>query len=225
MRLTPRDAVVLKDLGLSHCLARDQLLRLGHFHSITRVNTRMRDLAGQGFVSRLTTPFYGQSIYTLGQRGLDVVGERIARLVRRRAESPRFLQHALAVTEVRIALVRKYNAEWRFEQQLWRRLPEAHGCELRPDGLLLTSIATFVEVDLGNAAPAKFREKLTGYELLAATTSSSELYGFAKFQLLTVTTAPLRARHLQRLTPPTTGFEHRVRTFEEVGVAPIASWS
>lgn len=225
MRLTRRDHSLIRDLALSHVLTRDQILGLGYFSSITRVNTRMRSLVSLGLVKGLRTPFHQQRLYVAGNKASEVVESRIERLLSSRAESPRFLQHALAVTNVRVALLKRGEGEWRFEQQLWRKTVSPRSFEVRPDGLFLGKSPIFIEVDMGHVAPAKFKEKLLGYRELALSGSCESLYGFSTFRLLTVTSGSRRARHLRRLLPQNAGFEFMTQTFEEVGAAPIAPWS
>lgn len=225
MRITKRDVTILRDLALSHALTRDQLIRLGYFGSIVRTNTRLRELIAGGWAYRLSTPFFQQSIFSVTKQATEVVGDRISPLVRGRSTSPRFLQHALMVTESRLALTEAQGGTWYFEQQLWRRLSQGSGREVRPDGLLLSTVASLVEVDLGHIAPSKFRDKLLAYQELALTGQCVDLYGFDRFALLTLTTGKTRARHLNRLTPSNAGFNHKVLTFAEIGVALSNPWS
>lgn len=225
MRITPRDVRLVKDIALSHVLSRDQILELGYFGSATRANTRLRELAGLQLVKRFETPFHAQGLHIPGPKAGDVVDARIGNLLDSRAGSPRFLQHALSVTNVRIALGRKTEGLWRFEQQLWRNHEGDLPFEARPDGLFLASTPIFIEVDLGHVAPSKFKDKLKGYQRLAQSGSCEALYGFRTFNLLTVTTGSLRARHLRRLLPREAGFDLLVQTFAEVGAATTSSWS
>lgn len=221
MKLTRRDIAVLSDLVLSHVLSRDQLIELGYFGSVCRTNTRMKSLVAEGFAKRLSTPFFGQGLYLAAKGSCEIVGDRVSTLLASRSGSPRFIQHALATTETRIALIKKSGGEWRFEQQLWRQVGRH---EVRPDGLLLASTPTFVEVDMGHVAPSKFKAKLTGYQVLAMEGTCQALYGFPTFRLLTVTTGDLRARHLRHLVSEL-DFEHRVQTFSDLGVAQTPHWS
>lgn len=225
MRLTKRDLTILRDIALSHLLSRDQLMSLGYFNSITRVNTRLRELIRAGLVKRLETPFFGQGLYTVTKQASEVVGERISPFIEGRSSSPRFIQHALAVTNVRIALCQRSAGTWRFEQQLWRKLSGQQPAGLRPDGLLVAKTPIFVEVDMGHVALSRFKEKLISYSTLAKSDSTSDLYGFDTFRLLTVTTGNLRSRHLRRLRPSEAGFDYMVQTFEELGLTPPYHWS
>jgi hypothetical protein len=225
VRVTERDIRLVRDLALSHVLSRDQILALGYFSSVTRANTRLRELAKIGLVRRLETPFFCQSLYAATKCAGEVVGPQVARLLKVRAPSPRFVQHALAVTEVRLVLRRLAEGEWRFEQQLWRSLEGSPKREIRPDGLYLASHASFVEVDLGHVSLSKFREKLLSYRALAHSGACRNLYRFDSFRVLVVTTGPLRSRHLRRQLPPDPGFELLMRTFSDLGAALISSWS
>lgn len=225
MRVTKRDVSLMRDLALSHVMSRDQIIEVGYFDSVTRVNTRLRELMEVGLVVRLETPFHRQSLYIASKRASDVLGERISPLILNRAPSPRFVQHALAVTNVRLALLKKSAGQWRFEQQLWRKLPGRNTAEIRPDGLHLGKVPIFVEVDMGHVAPSKFKEKLVGYCSLATSAQCQSLYGFEKFCVLTVTTGTLRAGHLANLLPPDAGFSFLAKTFEEVGAISVSSWS
>lgn len=225
MRLTRRDVALVRDVSLSHLLARDQIIALGYFNSISRANGRLLLLIRHGFIRRLDTPFFAQSLYASASLAREVVGERISPLLASRASSPRFVAHALSCTNVRIALQRAGTGEWRFEQQLWRTLSNHESHQLKPDGLFLAKVPVFVEVDMGHVAPSKFRSKLLGYRALALSSQCQALYGFPGFRLLIVTSGSLRARHLRRLVPPDPGFECLIQTFEEVGAKHVTAWS
>lgn len=222
MRLTCRDHELLRDMAFSHALSRDQMIALGYFQSITRVNTRIRQLAGIGLVRRLDTPFFSQSLYGVAPKAAELLDARLSRLIAARDASPRFLRHALTATDVRIALTRRSNAAWRFEQQLWRKVDEY---EVRPDGLLEAAIPVFIEIDLGHVSLPKFKSKLLGYRALALSGQCASLYGFSDFRLLAVTTGRLRSRHLSRQMPADPGFEFLVQTYAELGLAPTNPWS
>jgi len=228
VQLTNRDLQVLKDMALSHVLSRDQILELGYFSTVTRVNTRLRELMGIGLVKRLETPFFSQSLYMASAAATDVIGERIAPLLASRSGSPRFLQHALCVTNARIRLLRKGASAWRFEQQLRATFGVAgKPMEVRPDGLALFPEMGLlaVEVDLGHVNPAKFTEKLRAYEAFNATGECERAWGESSFRLLTLTTGSLRAKHLARCLPTGLSLTHDVLTFDQFGVQAASNWS
>lgn len=227
MRLTERDVRLLRDLALSHVLSRDQVIDLGYYGSITRANTRLRELCDLGLASRIATPFFAQSLYVATRKAGQVVGERIANLIAGRAQSPRFLQHALVLTNVRIELVKRGATAWRFEQQI--RVPFTYGgreYQVRPDGMaVMPDSLLLVEADLGHVAPAKFKEKLMALDAFVASGECQRLWKQERPSLLTLTTGRLRAAHLRRLAPAQPMFEYACQTFSECGVKSVGGWS
>lgn len=223
MRFTERDITLVRDIALSHVVSRDQLIELGYMTSVTRCNTRLRELAAVNAVRQISTPFHAQSLYIAGSLAGELCGERIERLLADRVGSPRFVRHALSTTNVRIALQKRGGSGWRFEQQLWRTVSKH---EIRPDGLMvLKGSPTFIEVDLGHVSGPKFTEKLNGYSLLADGSTCADLYGFTTSRLLIVTTSLRRARHLRALTSDHSRLECLVTTFEELGAPSVGCWS
>lgn len=168
-----------------------------------------------------------QALYMAGKGASEVVGERLAPLAASRVGSPRFVRHALFATNIRIALMRKGATTWRFEQQC--RNAFLHGgrdWEVRPDGLALSSTGPIaVEADLGNVDPAKFREKLRGYEAFAASGECARAWGQDTFSLLVVTPSPARAARLARLLPDPGGFGIVCRSHDQLGIPLPGAWS
>lgn len=227
MRVTERDIRLVKDMALSHVLSRDQLIALGYFSSVTRANTRTRLLRNLGLITIINTPYFGQSLYTVGAKAKELVGDRIAPIIAARSPSPRFLQHALSLTNVRVALLSRGATAWRFEQQLRTTFRFAgRDYDVRPDGMAVTPKGLIaVEADLGHVAPAKFREKLRAYDAFVASGECQRCWHEETFRLLTVTTAKLRASRLSRLTPPRSAFEHLCQTYDQIGVTLAGGWS
>jgi hypothetical protein len=226
VRLTSRDIRLIKDVALSQLLSRDQIIRLGYFTSVTRANTRLRSLRAEGYLSLLTTPYFWQFLYAPGKRATTVVGERISALLADRAKTPRFIQHSLAVTDVRIALARLGATDWRFEAQ--SRHPFLQGSsiiEIRPDGLVHWPGQTAIEVDMGHVDPKKFSEKLRAYAVFVASGELQRVWGADSLTLLTVTTGNLRKSRLLRLVAGNASFGIRFETFEELGISRVGGWS
>ena len=218
---------LLRDMALSHVLSRDQMLSLGYFGSLTRVNTRLRELERERFVRRLETPFFAQSLYVVGKSAESLLGERILPLTVRRAESPRFLQHALCITNVRIALLTRGARSWKFEQQLRATFDfQGKRYEARPDGLaVMPSGPVLIEADLGHVAPAKFRDKLKGYEAYALSGEARRQLGAPHFKVLAITTGKLRAARLTRQCPANTHFDFACIHASDIGISFAGSWS
>lgn len=227
MKLTDRDVIVIRDLALSHVLSRDQVLALHYFTSVTRANTRLRQLAAIRLVRQIETPFFGQSLYAVGSKAVEILGPRLGAMVSARAESPRFLQHALFTTNVRIELMSRGSTGWRYEQQLRASFDfNGKSYEVRPDGLaLMPSCPTAIEVDLGHVAALKFQSKLVAYDAFVRSGQAQRQWSLPTFRLLTLTTAKQRATHLYNLMPENPAFDFLCVPFDELGVPRIGAWS
>ncbi len=227
MRITERDIRMLRDLTLSHVLARDSFLELGYFSSVTRVNSRLRALRSAGLVKRLDTTFFDQSLYIADRKAGQIIGEKVSHLLQHRQASPRYLQHALAVTNTRIALVRKGASAWRFEQQVSHGFSFAgRSLQVRPDGLVIVAKGLVaIEVDLGHVAPEKFAEKLRAYDAFVVSGECNRLWNHPSFSLLTMTTGSVRASRLARLVPADAQYTFECRTFDQLGISSPGSWS
>lgn len=227
MRITKRDVRLLRDMALSHVLSRDQVISLGYFATVTRANSRLRELSVVGVVRRIATPFFAQGLYVTGRSADSIVGERIGQLLRHRSHSPRFLQHALATTEVRMALLKRGADHWYYEQQV--QVPFRFAGKdyiVKPDGLMATpSGLVAVEVDLGHVAPSKFRQKLLSYDAFVNSGECKRMWRSPSFSLLVVTTGSLRASRLARLCPTNPSFELVARPHDDLAIPFPGGWS
>jgi hypothetical protein len=208
-------------------MTRDQIIREGIFNSVTRVNTRLRQLIGLGLARRLETPFFSQSIYCVTPKSADYLGERVGPLVAGRIGSPRYIQHALMTNETRLEMKRRGMTQWRFEQQLWKTF-EFNGrkYQIKPDGLaVLPDKHILVEVDLGHAATKKYAEKLVGFDAFVASGLCKSSWQVETLRVLTLTTSERRCQTLKSLTPKNSRFMHFVLTFEQFNVPLIGAWS
>lgn len=218
MILTPRDVKLVKDVCLSTVLSRSQILSLGYFNSVSRCNKRLKQLADSGYLRALPIPT-GQFAYYAGPAAKRVVGDKIASFLSSRKPSPRHVCHALAATDIRIALAACGYPEWRFEAQLrhsflwggvWR--------EARPDGLAVSpSRVLFVEADLGSVSLKRYAKKLEVYGLYFRSGVFAETFQFSTLCLLTVCSDADRKRRISRL--PVSSISHEVSTFLELGIA------
>lgn len=228
MRITSRDVRLIKDIALSHLLSRDQIIELGYFGSVTRANTRIRELTKLGMLGKLTTPFFSQTLYAARPKASEIVGVQIAQLINARKQPPRFVQHALSVTNARIYLLGHGASNWRFEQQLRASFDFAGRVfEVRPDGMAVFEGKGLlaVEVDLGHVSIDKFSQKLRAFESFVASGECKRNWGQDSFRLLTLTTGSLRASKLSRLSRPITQFEHVCQPLDHFGIKPVGSWS
>jgi hypothetical protein len=226
VKVQSRDVRLVREIALSHVMSRDQIMAR-YFGSVTRTNTRLRELAAIGLVRKLTTPFFSQSLYMAGSTALEVAGLHISPLLAARTGTPRFIQHALTVTNVRIALLNQGAQAWKFEQQL-RTTFQFRGrtFDVRPDGLAyLRNVPTFIEVDMGHVSLPKFTEKLRGYEALSTSGTFTKLFNDSSFKLLVLTISEQRASSLMRLALPSRCFEYLCVPFADLGIPHVGAWS
>ncbi|MBS1702865.1 MAG: replication-relaxation family protein [Armatimonadetes bacterium] len=225
MKLTERDVRLVRDVALSGVLCRSQVVRLGYFSSVSRANRRLRALCGEGMLKPVDTPFHARRLYVPGLAAVSVLGDEVARLVSHRSGTPRFLQHALAVTELRIGLA-DADRKWRFEGQARHRFAfgkREH--DLRPDGLLLSeSGAMFVEADLGHVSLPRFARRFEGYRAYFGGGSFASVYGSRKHRILVVTTGELRRSHVSKAAKDA-GVDADVTTFAALGIPVLGGWS
>lgn len=227
MKLTDRDIRLVRDVCISHVLSRDQILALNYFSSISRANRRLSLLVQDRYLKVHDVPFQHQRLFIAGPKASDIVGSRIASLVRSRAGTPRFLQHALAVTNVRIAITENEVSEWRFEAQI--RDQFVHGSrrfQIRPDGALLTESAIqFIEADLGHVSSSKFAEKISGYYRYLESGRFQTVYGHRVGTVLVITTGKLRLFHLISVISASRRACFEFKTYEELSTATFGGWS
>ena len=226
IEITDRDVRIVKDIALSHVQSSSQTLAL-YFSSVTRTNTRLRELRELGLLRKLDTPFFSQSLHMAGPEAQEIVGDRISPLLAARTPSPRFLQHALTVTNARLNLFKRGAREWKFEPQLRTKFRYmGKEFEVRPDGLAVhaASVAV-VEVDLGHVAPTKFLAKLQAFDAFIGSGACKAAWGVSTFTVLTLTTGPRRQGRLKALLPSGCRFAYKVSTLDEFGVQAPGNWS
>lgn len=227
MMATGRDVRLVKDVALSHVLSRDQIIALGYFDSVNRANRRLSGLLRERFLKALDTPYHSQRLYIAGENASGVVGERIAHMLSARTPSPRFLQHSLAVTNVRAALLKRGWTDWRFEQQIRDSVAVRDKIyEIRADGLINSpSGPIFIEADLGHVSRLNFGRKVEGYEKYASTGRHAVAFRGEVVRVLVVTTGQLRLAHLKESCKNSSYVSFKFMTFEELGASMPGGWS
>jgi hypothetical protein len=180
--LTPDELAILKSLSLVRLATARQLERL-HFAIGDRGRQRRRTLQAmtdRRLIARLDRLIGGRKAGSSGYLyALDIAGQRVLEHLGgqsvRRPTTPGgpFIRHALAVTELYVALV---EAERRGETELltfeaepasWRRHPGPGGgtVTLKPDAYVRLGSGSFIdhwfiEVDRGTEAPATLNRKI-----------------------------------------------------------------
>ncbi len=225
--ITARDIKLVKDVALSHVLSRDQVIALGYFESVNRANRRLAALVKERSLRVITTPFHSQRLYAAGEKAHEVVGEKIARILGNRSSSPRFLQHSLAVTNVRIALLKRGWSDWRFEQQIRDSvMMDGKTYEIRADGLVASPVGlVFIEADLGHVSRRNFSRKVEAFDQYAKSGRHKQVFKMESLRVLVITTGHLRKTHLKDFTKNSNSFTSSFMTFNDLGVDVPGGWS
>lgn len=257
MRLEERDRELLCDLFWQRAMSRSQLQRL-YFSSLVRANARLRLLFDHGFVTRYflpAAPYGAQAVYSLGKaavptvaRALELEEDEVKRQCRF-SGTPTFLEHTLAVVEVRLALQEAAQQAPHLEFDLW--VPEPlcrHEYEVepvgglgawrkevfKPDGFARLRrredgayLSLFLEVDLGHTSARQFAGKVAMHGKYLRQGLFREIYGTDTFQTLVVTTGPRRVGNLLALCREMESDGFRFTTFEALEAeGPLAAtWS
>lgn len=226
MRLTDRDIRLVKETLLSQVVARSQYVALKYFGSNSRCTDRLRVLCAASYLKALSTPYFGQYMYIAGPRAKEIAGERLISLLATRPPTPRHVQHCLAVTDVRCALVKAGAICWRFEPQViqsfeWQRKIY----QVRPDGFVERhGIPTFLEVDLCHTGLPRFSEQLQSYASFLRSGVFTQTYEAERFEVLTVTSSQTRKVRMVEAAR-SIGTPMTCLLFEELGVRTPGGWS
>jgi hypothetical protein len=231
MRLEERDRELLCDLFLHRAMARGQIQAL-YFSSLGRCNARMRQLFDHGFVRRYyhpAAPYGAQAVYLVGKSVIPIVARRlemelpeVARQARS-SRTPTFIEHTLAIVDVRIAFAKAVKENPEFEMERWLGEPLCrHEYEIRseggawkkevfkPDAFIRLHrkdtgehsneyLNYFVEVDLGHTSSRQFLEKAWMYQRYRESGLFKATYGCDEFSLLVVTIGKRRLQNLKSL--------------------------
>lgn len=229
MRLEERDEELLCDLFWQRAMSRSQLQAL-YFGSVGRCNARLRLLFDHHFVTRYylpAAPFGAQAVYGLGRAGAPIVARRLemelleVKRVVKHSHTPTFLEHTLAIVDVRLALQRAIEGREDVEIERWLAEPLCrHEYDIRstqgagrwqkevfkPDGFVRfyhrpsqRDVNYFLEVDLGHTSSRQFAGKIMMHRRYKESGLFRELYGGESFRTLVVTTGPRRVGNLVEL--------------------------
>ncbi len=179
-------------------------------------------LTTNNYVKALDVAFYGQRLYVVGPKAKDFLGEKILHILCNRSMTPRFLQHSISVTNVRIALLSHGFSDWRFEQQIRDSIQlEGRLVEIRPDGLVEGKEGpVFIEVDLGNVSLPSFSRKVLAFEQYLRSGRLGQ-----NVKVLIVTTGKLRKRHLETCVTRKSARAFVIETFDAIGCESPGGWS
>lgn len=227
MRLTERDVEILKAVHDYRVLRGDQIQTL-FFGCQSTASYRLSRLYQHGFLDRHFLPTLGglassPILYTLGKRGTDVLRqvldcgtEGIMRRLGGKELSPMFLEHVLAINDVRIAVTvaareNGYVLEtWLDDAQLKAdydrvTIVTANGrkreVSLIPDSYFVLQVphgraCFFLEVDRGTMTVSRFQDKVKAYMAYIASGQYERRYGTRSLRVLTAALGPSRVARL-----------------------------
>ena len=238
MRLTGRDRQIIEAVYTYRVLSREQIQR-SFCPSQRTANRVLSRLYHHGFLERrfLPTEFgqgYNQALYLLGERGADLLAatsgedrDAILWTPEHNEIGPLFLEHTLAVNDVRIA-VTLAAAQKGFALTDWIDEPTLKSQEMKdyvmavwkdsrgetrkrriavvPDGYFVITLGGkkkahfFLEVDRATEANRRFADKVRAYLAYTESGKYQERYQTRSLRILTVTTGEKRLQNLKETT-------------------------
>lgn len=223
-----RDRHLLRELGTTRVIDREQAQVVAGFHSVRRANDRLLALTRAGMLRRIfiANPAVGQkALYTLSPKGAALVGARLPGLPLRQSRfgaSP-FLLHRLAVNEFYLTV--KYRALPKPDMRLARwisfREPLTPAIPLTPDGYFEivdggTERAMFLEADLGSESSLVWQKKAQFYVQMALSDACNQLFRQPQFRVLIIATTDRRLVHIRSAVAKFTDKIFWLSTFDEI---------
>jgi hypothetical protein len=231
MHLTARDMGVILAVRDCRVLRRDQIQRL-YFPSQNTANYRLQRLYQHGFLERRWRPVEfgegtGQALYLLGRRAIELLAQRaigVERLTRRRGASHTlrspFLQHTLAVNDVRVAFSlcaqhKGYGIEkWVTEDGLKAGTEyiysgitygTSHQGAIIADAYFVMHLGDrrahfLLEVDRATETSRRWVRRVGAYLAFTASGEYTRRFGTTSLRILVVTTTSQRLLNLKRAT-------------------------
>ena len=205
-----RDRHLLKELAMLRVIDREQAKIVGAFGSTTRVNTRLLALTKEGLLRRF---FLGASegnkkaVYGLSAKGAALIGTT-PRGLRRPNDAllvaDFFVLHQLAINDIYCELKRATaNPGISFVRWLSFHEPLTQSLRLIPDayfelGTATTTIAAFLEVDLGHERLMVWTGKIRSYLQFALSGDYEPTFGQKQFRVLVVANSERRLLSLRK---------------------------
>lgn len=218
LALQERDRQILQGVYKYRLLSRKQIQSLFGFGSLTRVNTRLRQLFDAKLLDRIFTPvFWGspEAYYCLGIRGAEFIAENakedIFEIKRKRRQilktSSLFLKHQIAVNEVRIAFELIFNNFPDFQLQFQTdniQIISNRGKVFIPDGYMVflyqgRIFALFLEIDLGTETLNRIQEKAETYLAFGLSGEYQRQFGNKYFRVLFICSSLERLKNIKRV--------------------------
>ncbi len=254
MVFTERDGEILRQIHVYRLLTREQVERLvfppadlhGRFTRTDRARTRLRLLYHHGYVDRIPMPvgngaWSWRPVYRLARKGAQVIAaeQRVTEpnphywgkhddvQYRRTKASTQFLEHTLAINDVRIMVMRSAQAKgWTVEKWLSEHdlramaksggLSVTHGTERTmdsravPDAYFVLRAGDkcahfFLEVDRATMSATRWQGRVRAFLDYVNSGRYEQQFGTYSLRILTVTTTRKRLGNLQGTTARVAG--------------------
>ncbi|MBM3708371.1 MAG: hypothetical protein FJW69_08575 [Actinobacteria bacterium] len=232
MWLTDRDKRIIEDVYQLRFLTRDQIKQLEFEDgSMTACQRRLSLLYHNKYLSAVHKPIltgYGSSkrVYCLAKKGADLIShlysEKEARQIKWSEKynkvEPFFIEHALALNDVRIAFIKaalgskEYDLFWYTESEVksWKEKvddPENSGKTLAitPDAFLYLlgkkkNAYYFLEIDRSTESNRRWRDKIRGYVEYVKSGKYMARFKTEALRVLTVSKSDQRVANLIKTT-------------------------
>jgi hypothetical protein len=205
-----RDLHLLRGLSTFRVVDREQAKVIGGFNSTTRVNTRLLALTRWGLLRRFflgVTQGSSKAVYSLSPKGaalIDASSHGLRRPNDALLIADYIVLHQLAINDVYCAL-KSASANPGISVALWRSFhePIAPNLRLIPDGYCElgspgTTIAAFLEVDLGHEGLKVWAAKTRNYLQFALSGDFGRSFGRDQFRVLVIANSEKRLQSLRR---------------------------
>ncbi|GAB5491994.1 MAG: hypothetical protein Phog2KO_22090 [Phototrophicaceae bacterium] len=228
IRLTERDLDILQMLDACRLLSTQHVQTL-FFPSKHRAYARLQALYHHAFVDRLflgvqTGLMNTAILYIIDKRGVELLRAKRGLTIEWSAQikqvKPTFLEHALAINDVRVAVTKaceNHSSQlgiWLGENdlksdydyvQIRNARGRMEGVSLIPDSYFNLALDTgtthfFLEQDMGTMQLSRFKQKVWAYLAYSQSGLSEKRFSTKKFRVLTVANSKQRALNLKQAT-------------------------
>ncbi len=230
MVLMERDKRIIEAVYQCRVLRQDQIHALFFGVSKAASQRRLALLYHHGFLSRVfltvrASYMLSPALYMLDRRGAELLRSELgyddmAWTSKSQAVGQPFLEHTLAINDVRVAVTLACRAhqydllEWRSEADLKSSydrvmIQEAKGrkaqVSLIPDSFFVVQTPqgkapTFLEVDRGTETTSRFQTKIRAYQAYVQNGGYEKSFGYKNVRVLTIAFNPKRLQNLMTVT-------------------------
>jgi hypothetical protein len=247
--LQPRDRKILGAAYSFRILSREQIETLFNFKCTRRVNSRLRKLYDNHYLSRSFLPTVrgsAKAIYYLGPKGIPVASEDLGvdtKLIKQKHKAISklkglFLKHALELNDIRIAFSIGLKKQPDMKLERWindydcKQEYRAPGLgkditkRFRPDGYLRfyyhdNPFGFFLEYDRSTMTLGRFTAKVRSYIEFQNLEYYRHRFGLPEFRVLVITKTGKRLNNLKRTVETVDKSTFRFTTIDQIRPSTI----